>query len=100
MLLCPTGMADKKAVKEKVNKDVSESWAKTAAETAKFFGVDPKVGLSEDQVAKLREKYGYNELPAEERAFPPHHGHVLFDSPPLQPRHSWRSSSSSSTTCW
>jgi hypothetical protein len=49
------------------NKDLSESWSKTVPETAKFFNVDPKKGLSDDQVVEIRQRHGFNELPAEER---------------------------------
>jgi len=39
---------------------------KTAEEACTFFGVDPLVGLSDDQIKKNLEKYGPNEMPAEE----------------------------------
>ncbi len=52
---------------ESGNKDVSESWSKTVAQTADFFKVDIKHGLSEEAVNAQREKFGFNELPAEER---------------------------------
>lgn len=41
-------------------------WAKSADEVQKFFGVDPNIGLTKEQVKKHQEKYGFNELPAEE----------------------------------
>ncbi|GAB1608058.1 sarcoplasmic/endoplasmic reticulum calcium ATPase 1 [Argonauta hians] len=40
--------------------------AKTADEACSFFGVDSNVGLTDDQIKKNLEKYGPNELPAEE----------------------------------
>ncbi|XP_076369270.1 calcium-transporting ATPase sarcoplasmic/endoplasmic reticulum type-like isoform X2 [Tachypleus tridentatus] len=40
--------------------------AKTWQEVSDYFGTDPERGLSEAQVEKYLEKYGYNELPAEE----------------------------------
>ena len=58
-------MSEKKAKPK--SKDVLEAWAKSADDTAKHFGVNSKVGLSEEQVTKLREEFGFNELPAEER---------------------------------
>ncbi|KAM4526109.1 ATPase sarcoplasmic/endoplasmic reticulum Ca2+ transporting 1, like [Fundulus diaphanus] len=45
---------------------MENSHAKTAAECLAYFGVNENVGLSPDQVKKSLEKYGYNELPAEE----------------------------------
>lgn len=39
---------------------------KTADESCAFFGVDPNVGLTDDQIKKNLEKYGPNEMPAEE----------------------------------
>ncbi|CAK5063186.1 unnamed protein product [Meloidogyne enterolobii] len=39
--------------------------AKTSEELFQFFGTGPD-GLSENQVEELRDKYGYNEMPAEE----------------------------------
>jgi len=39
---------------------------KTAEESCTFFGVDPAVGLTDDQIKKNLEKYGPNEMPAEE----------------------------------
>ena len=41
-------------------------WAKSADEVQKFFGVDPNVGLSKEQIREHQKKYGFNELPAEE----------------------------------
>ncbi|KAK9839523.1 hypothetical protein WJX81_007349 [Elliptochloris bilobata] len=38
------------------------AWARLAAETAKHHGVDLDRGLSEEQVAQQRAKYGWNEL--------------------------------------
>jgi len=40
--------------------------AKTWQEVSDYFGTDPEKGLSEEQVKKFQEKYGPNELPAEE----------------------------------
>ncbi|CAL8148752.1 unnamed protein product [Orchesella dallaii] len=40
--------------------------AKTWVEVAKYFGTDPEKGLSTSQVKTNQEKYGPNELPAEE----------------------------------
>ncbi|XP_012705864.2 ATPase sarcoplasmic/endoplasmic reticulum Ca2+ transporting 1, like isoform X2 [Fundulus heteroclitus] len=45
---------------------MENSHAKTPAECLAYFGVNENVGLSPDQVKKSLEKYGYNELPAEE----------------------------------
>ncbi|KAH9518641.1 Sarcoplasmic/endoplasmic reticulum calcium ATPase 2 [Bulinus truncatus] len=42
------------------------SFTKTTEEVCAYFGVDENVGLSEEQVKKNTEKYGPNELPAEE----------------------------------
>jgi len=39
---------------------------KTADECCTFFGVDSSVGLTDDQIKKNLEKYGPNEMPAEE----------------------------------
>jgi len=41
-------------------------WAKSADEVQKYFGVDPNVGLSKEQVLINQKKYGMNELPMEE----------------------------------
>ncbi|KAF8911134.1 calcium-transporting ATPase [Gymnopilus junonius] len=40
-------------------------WTKTPQEVLDYFGVNPKDGLSENQVAKHAEIYGKNELPEE-----------------------------------
>ncbi|XP_038132725.1 sarcoplasmic/endoplasmic reticulum calcium ATPase 1 isoform X2 [Cyprinodon tularosa] len=40
--------------------------AKSTAECLAYFGVNENIGLSPDQVKKSQEKYGFNELPAEE----------------------------------
>ncbi|XP_040885183.1 ATPase sarcoplasmic/endoplasmic reticulum Ca2+ transporting 1, like isoform X2 [Toxotes jaculatrix] len=40
--------------------------AKTPAECLSYFGVNENTGLSPDQFKKNLDKYGYNELPAEE----------------------------------
>ncbi|KAL3856793.1 hypothetical protein ACJMK2_011510 [Sinanodonta woodiana] len=40
--------------------------AKSVEEILEYFNVDENVGLTDDQVRKAREKYGPNELPAEE----------------------------------
>jgi len=39
---------------------------KTWQECCDYFGVNQERGISQDQVKKAREKYGLNELPAEE----------------------------------
>ncbi|KAH7960867.1 hypothetical protein HPB49_024079 [Dermacentor silvarum] len=39
---------------------------KTTKEVLDYFGTDPERGLTESQVKKLQDKYGPNELPAEE----------------------------------
>jgi Ca2+ transporting ATPase len=39
---------------------------KTVDETHKHFGTNPETGLSDDQVKRNQEKFGFNELPAEE----------------------------------
>lgn len=39
---------------------------KTTKEVVDYFGTDPERGLTESQVKKLQDKYGPNELPAEE----------------------------------
>ncbi|KAK3606471.1 hypothetical protein CHS0354_041418 [Potamilus streckersoni] len=39
---------------------------KSVEEVLEYFNVDENVGLTDDQVKKAREKYGPNELPAEE----------------------------------
>ncbi|MEQ2287033.1 Sarcoplasmic/endoplasmic reticulum calcium ATPase 1 [Ameca splendens] len=45
---------------------MENSHAKTTAECLAYFGVNENVGLSPDQVKKNLDKYGHNELPAEE----------------------------------
>ncbi|MED6232710.1 Sarcoplasmic/endoplasmic reticulum calcium ATPase 1 [Ataeniobius toweri] len=45
---------------------MENSHTKTTAECLAFFGVNENVGLSPDQVKKNLNKYGFNELPAEE----------------------------------
>jgi len=40
--------------------------AKTVSEVLEYFGTDPEKGLTEEQVKRNQEKYGPNELPAEE----------------------------------
>ncbi|XP_014902478.1 sarcoplasmic/endoplasmic reticulum calcium ATPase 1 [Poecilia latipinna] len=45
---------------------MENSHTKSTAECLSFFGVNENVGLSPDQVKKSLEKYGFNELPAEE----------------------------------
>jgi Ca2+ transporting ATPase len=42
------------------------AWTKTKEEILQYFNVDEERGLSDDQVKKYQEKYGPNELPAEE----------------------------------
>lgn len=42
------------------------AFAKSAEDVAANFGTDTENGLSESQIKKLQEKYGPNELPAEE----------------------------------
>ena len=42
------------------------AWTKSGDEVLKFFGVQPELGLNEQQIAEAREKHGFNELPAEE----------------------------------
>lgn len=39
---------------------------KTVEESLSYFGTDPEKGLSDDQLKRNQEKYGPNELPAEE----------------------------------
>ncbi|XP_013421498.1 calcium-transporting ATPase sarcoplasmic/endoplasmic reticulum type isoform X1 [Lingula anatina] len=39
---------------------------KTTEEVLKYFGVDEEVGLTDEQIRRAKEKYGPNELPAEE----------------------------------
>ncbi|XP_061433723.1 sarcoplasmic/endoplasmic reticulum calcium ATPase 2 isoform X1 [Lethenteron reissneri] len=45
---------------------MDQGHAKEVAEVVSFFSVDPQKGLSLEQVRRLREKHGPNELPAEE----------------------------------
>jgi hypothetical protein len=45
-------------------------WAMTTEAVCKHFGVDREKGLSSDQVNRLRETYGPNELPEEEGSPP------------------------------
>ncbi|XP_035826972.1 calcium-transporting ATPase sarcoplasmic/endoplasmic reticulum type [Aplysia californica] len=42
------------------------AFSKSTEDVCKFFGVDDQVGLSDEQIRKNTEKYGPNELPAEE----------------------------------
>ena len=42
------------------------AWTKSGDEVLKFFDVQPELGLNEKQIEANREKFGYNELPAEE----------------------------------
>lgn len=42
------------------------AWTKSKEEVLKHFGVDENSGYSEEQVKRAQEKYGPNELPAEE----------------------------------
>ncbi|XP_018914251.2 calcium-transporting ATPase sarcoplasmic/endoplasmic reticulum type isoform X2 [Bemisia tabaci] len=45
---------------------MEDAHAKTVDEVLKYFNVDPERGLSPDQIKRNQEKYGPNELPAEE----------------------------------
>jgi len=45
---------------------MEDAHAKTWEEVVNYFGTDPERGLSGDQVKKYQDKYGPNELPAEE----------------------------------
>jgi Ca2+ transporting ATPase len=45
---------------------MDDGFIKPWEEVASYFGTDPEKGLTADQVKKLQEKYGPNELPAEE----------------------------------
>jgi len=45
---------------------MEDAHAKTWEEVVNYFGLDPEKGLTSDQVKKYQEKYGPNELPAEE----------------------------------
>jgi P-type Ca2+ transporter type 2A len=42
------------------------SWTREKEEVCKYFSVDEERGYSDDQVRRAQEKYGPNELPAEE----------------------------------
>lgn len=42
------------------------AWTKSKEEVLKYFDVDEDKGYSDDQVKRAQEKYGPNELPAEE----------------------------------
>ncbi|GFR95054.1 calcium-transporting ATPase sarcoplasmic/endoplasmic reticulum type [Elysia marginata] len=42
------------------------AFSKTTEEVVEYFGVDERTGLTDDQVKRNTEKYGPNELPAEE----------------------------------
>ena len=42
------------------------AWTKSGDEVLKYFDVQPELGLNEKQIEANREKFGYNELPAEE----------------------------------
>ena len=42
------------------------AWTKSKEEVLKYFNVEEDKGYSEDQVKRAQEKYGPNELPAEE----------------------------------
>ncbi|KAL1237601.1 Calcium-transporting ATPase sarcoplasmic/endoplasmic reticulum type [Trichinella spiralis] len=43
-----------------------QDFVRTCEELLRFYSVNPEIGLSDEQVEKSREKYGWNELPAEE----------------------------------
>ena len=45
---------------------MDDAHTKTVDEVIKYFNTDPERGLSSDQVKRHQEKYGPNELPAEE----------------------------------
>ncbi|KAJ9597778.1 hypothetical protein L9F63_011386, partial [Diploptera punctata] len=45
---------------------MEDGHAKTVDEVLNYFSTDPERGLSADQVKRYQEKYGPNELPAEE----------------------------------
>lgn len=45
---------------------MDQSWISTKEEVLKYFNVDEERGLSESEVKRAQEKYGPNELPAEE----------------------------------
>lgn len=42
------------------------AWTKSKEEVLKHFDVNESTGYSDDQVKRAQEKYGPNELPAEE----------------------------------
>jgi len=42
------------------------TWTKSGDEVLKYFGVQPELGLTKEQVEEAQKKYGPNELPAEE----------------------------------
>ncbi len=48
---------------------MENSHAKSVDEVLAYFEVDEEHGLSDDQVKRQHEKYGFNELPVEERKF-------------------------------
>lgn len=45
------------------------AWTKSKEEILKHFDVDEDKGYSDDQVKRAQEKYGPNELPAEEGSY-------------------------------
>lgn len=45
---------------------MEQAYTKTVEDVAEYFGVDLETGLTDDQIKKARDKYGPNELPAEE----------------------------------
>ncbi|KAI4490094.1 hypothetical protein M0804_004276 [Polistes exclamans] len=49
---------------------MEDGHAKTVEEVLNYFNVDGEKGLSLDQVKRNQEKYGLNELPAEEGKSP------------------------------
>ncbi|PPQ68498.1 hypothetical protein CVT26_003437 [Gymnopilus dilepis] len=59
-------------------------WTKTPQEILDYFGVNPKDGLSEDQVAKHAEIYGRNGTRAWPLS-PPLHAHILLAELPEDP---------------
>lgn len=42
------------------------AWTKSGDEVLKYFDVQPELGLNKEQIEVALEKYGPNELPAEE----------------------------------
>ena len=42
------------------------AWTKSGDDVLKYFEVQPELGLNEKQIQQQREKFGFNELPAEE----------------------------------